>query len=219
MLLQLNSLFVIGFKMVFIIIVISLIAIVPAVIIFFVVGKNLPYADIFLSILFFMLCIYLGFSNDFAAFFFGPIAFLCLFFASSAVVFDKFKENKSVRNLLISILLIIFAPVAGYSSHKLYPYLIFYQWALFHPTEFLEVKGEEGFLKEIDSWGFAGMDSSLMLASSQNYDLTVSDDLKLWKMKNKITCDVARVYKVYPKMYTIFPYTETNCDKGTNVHQ
>lgn len=90
---------------------------------------------------------------------------------------------------------------------------------MFHPSEFIEVKGEEGFLKEIDSWGLAGMDSSLMLASSQNYDLTVPSDFKLWKMKNKITCDVYGVYKVYPKMYTIFPYTETNCYKETDVYQ
>lgn len=196
-----------------------LIVTVSAAITFFVVRKKLPHADIFLSILFVIVCIYLGFSKDFAAFFFGPIAFFCILFASSAVVFDKFKENKSVRNLLIPVLLIIFAPVAGYSSYKLYPYSIFYQWALFHPTEFLEAKGEEGFLEEIDSWGIAGMDSSLMLASSQNYDLTVPSDFKLWKMKNKISCDVYGVYKVYPKMYTIFPYTETNCYKETDVYQ
>lgn len=205
--------------MVFLVITMSLIAIVPAIIIFFVVGTRFRHSDIFLSILFLIVCIYLGSSNDFAVFLFGPIAFFCLFFASSAATVCKFKENKSVQNLLISILLIIFAPVAGYISHKLYPYSIFYQWALFHPTEFLEAKEEEGFLKEIDTWGLAGMDSSLMLASSQNYDLTVSDDFKLWKTKNKITCDVARVYKVYPKLYTIFPYTETNCYKETDTYQ
>lgn len=205
--------------MVFLVITMSLIAIVPAVIIFFVVGTRFRHSDIFLSILFLIVCIYLGSSNDFAVFLFGPIAFFCLFFASSAATVCKFKENKSVRNLLISILFIIFAPVAGYISHKIYPYSIFYQWALFHPTEFLEAKGEDGFLKEIDAWGFAGMDSSLMLASSQNYDLTVPSDFKLWKTKNKITCDVARVYKVYPKLYTIFPYTETNCYKETDTHQ
>lgn len=196
-----------------------LIVIVSAVIIFFVVGKKLPHADIVLSILFFIVCIYLGSSRGFVVFLFSPIAFFVCFFASSAVVFDKFKESKSVRNLLIPVLLIIFAPVAGYCSYKLYPYSIFYKWALFHPSEFIEVKGEEGFLKEIDSWGLAGMDSSLMLASSQNYDLTVPSDFKLWKMKNKITCDVYGVYKVYPKMYTIFPYTETNCYKETDVYQ
>lgn len=205
--------------MIFILIAMSLMAIVPAVIIFFVVGKKFKHSDIFLSLLFFILCIYLGSSQDFSVFFFGPFAFLCLFFASSAVVVDKFKENKSVRNLLISIFIIIFAPVAGYISYKIYPYQMFYRWALFHPSEFIETKGEEGFLQEIDAWGFAGMDSSLMLASSQNYDLTVLDNLKLWKMKNNIICDVARVYKVYPKMYIIFPYKNENCYKETNLHQ
>lgn len=208
--------------MVFLVITMSLIAIiaiVPAVIIFFVVGTRFRHSDIFLSILFLIVCIYFGSSNDFTVFSFGPFIFLCLFFASSAVVFDKFKENKSVRSLLISILFIIFAPIAGYISHKLYPYSKFYQWALFHPSEFLEAKREDGFLKEIDAWGVTGISSSLMLASSQNYDLTVPGDFKLWKLKNKITCDVYDVYKVYPKLYTIFPYTETNCYKETDTYQ
>lgn len=205
--------------MVFLVITMSLITIIPAVIIFSVAGKRFKHSDIFLSILFVIVCTYLGSSNDFFVFLFGSIAFLCLFFASSAATVCKFKENRSVRNLLISILFIIFAPIAGYISHKFYPYSKFYQWALFHPSEFLEAKGEDGFLKEIDAWGLAGMDSSLMLASSQNYDLTVPGDFKLWKLKNKITCDVYDVYKVYPKLYTIFPYTETNCYKETDTHQ
>lgn len=90
---------------------------------------------------------------------------------------------------------------------------MFYQWALFHPAQFIEAKGQEGFLREIDAWGWGGIDSSLMLVSSQNYNLTLSNDLKLWKMKNKIICDVYRVYKVYPKIYTILPYTNEECYK------
>lgn len=191
----------------------SLIVIVLAVIIFFILGKRLKYSDIFLSILFFLFCIYYGSSNDLFVFFFGLLVLICLFFVSSAVTFYEFRKNKSVQNLLISTFLIIFAPVAGYISYKFYPYSMFYQWALFHPSEFIEAKKEEGFLQEIDAWGFAGMDSSLMLASSQNYDLMVSDDLKLWKIKNKIVCNVFRVYKVYPKIYAILPYTNEECYK------
>lgn len=162
----------------------SLIIIVLAIIIFFVVGKKFKYSDILLSFLFFILCIYYGSSNDLFVFFFGLLVLIGLFFVSSIVTFYEFRKNRSIQNLLISTFLIIFAPVAGYISYKFYPYSMFYQWALFHPSEFIEAKKEEGFLQEIDAWGFAGTDSSLMLASSQNYDLIVSDDLKLWKIKN-----------------------------------
>ncbi|WP_271831837.1 hypothetical protein [Commensalibacter communis] len=197
----------------------SLIVIVLAVVIFLAVGKKIKHSDIFLSILFFMLCIYYGSSNDFFDFFFGLFVLIVLFAVSSFVIFFEFKENRSFRNLLISVLLIIFAPVAGYSSSKFYPYSKFYQWALFNPDLFIEAKGEEGFLQEIDAWGFAGMDSSLMLASSQDYNLTVPNDLELWKAKNGIVCDIARVYKVYPKLYTIFPYTNEECYKKSDLNK
>ncbi|CAI3922693.1 unnamed protein product [Commensalibacter papalotli (ex Botero et al. 2024)] len=197
----------------------SLIVILPSIFIFFVIRNKFRNLDIFLSASFFMLCIYYGSSNDFFIFFFGLFILICLLFVSVAIIFNHFKENKSVRNLIISVFLIICAPVAAITSSKLYPYSIFYQWVLFHPMQFEEAKGQEGFLYEIDSWGFAGMDSSLMLASSQSYNLSVSDDLKLWKMKNKIVCDVSRVYKVYPNLYTIFPYTNAECYKKDDIYK
>ncbi|CAI3933590.1 unnamed protein product [Commensalibacter communis] len=205
--------------MILLLIMLTLMAAIPAVIIFLVVRERFRHSDILLSFLFFICCIYYGLSRDFDVFFLGFFVLTCLFFTSVAVIIYKFQHNKSIRNLLISVILIILAPIATIISSKFYPYEAFYQWALFNPDLFIEAKGEEGFLHEIDAWGWGGMDSSLMLAPSQDYNLTVSNDLELWKAKNGIVCDIARVYKVYPKIYTIFPYTNEDCYKKSDLNK
>lgn len=182
-------------------------AAIPAVIIFFVVRKKFRNPDVFLSFIVFIVCLYYGFSRDFSIFIFSLFIFICLFLSAFSVAIYKFKQNKSARNLLISMVLIFLAPIAATISTKFYLYKVFYQWVFFHPVQFMHVKAQEGFLQEIDSWSFKDMYTPLMLASSQHYNLIVSDDLKRWKTKNGIVCDIAHVFEIYPKIYLIQPYT------------
>lgn len=211
--------------MMLLLIMVSLMAVIPAVIIFFVVRERFNNSDVVLSFIFFICCLYYGFSRDFAIFILSLFIFICLFLSASVVTIYKFKQKKSARNLLISIFLIILAPVAATISTKFYLYKAFYQWVLFHPVQFMDVKAQEGFLQEIDSWSFKDMYTPLMLASSQHYDLTVSDDLKLWKAENGIVCDIAQVYKIYPKIYLIKPfemmpaYSNTDCYKKSDLNK
>lgn len=214
------------------IIIMSLIAVISTITIFFVIRKMLKNLDIFVSFLFCIFCIFYvllrnflfffifyRYSSDILFFFLSFFVLICLFCISSAVIFYQFKKKESVESLLISISLIIFTPVAMKISSELYPYQTFYRWALFHPTQFIEAKKKKESLQEINAWDFADMNSSPMLISSQHYNLTILKDLELWKIKNNIICNIDSVYKVYSKMYIVFPYTNTECYKKTDIYK
>ncbi|CAI3933389.1 hypothetical protein [Commensalibacter communis] len=206
-------------------IMVLMMAVIPAVIIFFVARKKFRNSDILLAFIFFIACLYLGFSRDFAIFILSLFIFIGLFLLAFAVTIYKYKQNKSIRNLLTSMVLIVLAPIAAVISTQFYLYKAFYQWILFHPVQFMDAKAQEGFLQEIDSWSFEDMYTPLMLASSQHYNLTVLDDLKLWKAENGIVCDIAQVYKIYPKLYLIQPfemmpaYTNEDCYKKSDLNK
>ncbi|CAI3941538.1 unnamed protein product [Commensalibacter communis] len=206
-------------------IMVLMMAVIPAVIIFFVARKKFRNSDILLAFIFFITCLYLGFPRDFAIFILSLFIFIGLFLSAFVVIIYKYKQNKSVRNLLISMVLIVLAPISAVISTQFYLYKAFYQWILFHPVQFMDAKVQEGFLQEIDSWSFEDIYTPLMLASSQHYNLTVLDDLKLWKAENGIVCDIAQVYKIYPKLYLIQPfemmpaYTNEDCYKKSDLNK